>query len=114
MASRASRSEAIRRALAGFVAADVPPLLAGQRWFAAKGRVVSGASLRAAAALPQSYAWLVVADVAFGASAGESYALVLAVRPVGEGGTPLGRIEVDGAPRSVVDGLAEPASMAAL
>jgi len=114
MASRASRSETIRRALAGFVAADVPPLLVGQRWFAAKGRAVTGASLRAAAALPEADAWLVVVDVDFGASAGESYALVLAVRRVGDGGTPLGRVIVDGVPLAVVDGLAEPASCAAL
>ena len=114
MASRASRSEAIRRALAGFVAADVPPLLVGQRWFAAKGRVVTGASLRAAAPLPEADAWLVVVDVAFGASARESYTLVLAVRRVGDGGAPLGRLTVDGVPLAVVDGLAEPASCATL
>jgi len=66
----------IAAALERVIAADLPPVLPGQRWFGAKGRAITGARLRDGAELGE-HAWLALVDVTFAEGPDESYAIPL-------------------------------------
>src|SRR5262249_8959377 len=77
---RAGRMEPARiaAALDQAIARELPPALPGQRWFGAKGRAITGASLRDCAELAPN-AWLVLIDVTFAQGPDETYAVPLAI-----------------------------------
>jgi maltose alpha-D-glucosyltransferase/alpha-amylase len=63
-------------ALERAIAVELPPALPGQRWFGAKGRVITGARLRDCGELGD-HAWLALVDVTFAEGPDESYAIPL-------------------------------------
>jgi len=64
----------IAAALERAIAVDLPPALPAQRWFGDKGRAITGARLRDAAALGE-LAWLVLVDVGFAQGPDATYAV---------------------------------------
>ncbi len=103
----------------------LPAFLAGQRWFAGKGRQITGASIVEALPLAdagagQTAGFLAIVDVKYAEGDPDTYALALAARRAdGEGWAPpehavLARVEAADGPWLLLDGAWEPSVAEAL
>jgi maltose alpha-D-glucosyltransferase/alpha-amylase len=99
----------IAAALERAVAVDLPRALPAQRWFGDKGRTITGARLRDAAALGE-LAWLALVDVGFAQGPDATYAVPIVLAPASSttpSTLPL-RLDVDGARLLAADAFDHP------